>query len=228
MKLLTVIARFKEDLSWVEELNTDVVIYNKGESFPFEYPRIDVPNKGREAETYLKFILEYYKEIEKSDAVVFLQGNPFDHCDNVVKKINETEKCDDLIFLSNSHNNASFITHPKVHNKPFYIVSAIFGEPIDTYKDIINIGGYKIALLCDFLRINLGDIVSYSWGCGAQYIVPSSFITNRGYNWWEDTYKTIMIYLEAKNSGDEAAYILEYCWPVLFDPKYKVYKDEIE
>jgi hypothetical protein len=37
-----------------------------------------------------------------------------------------------------------------------------------------------------------------------------------------------MLYLKVKGTGDEAAYILEYSWPLLFDPKYKVYKDEIE
>jgi len=228
MEILSVVARYQEDLKWVEDLNTDVVIYNKGESFPFEYPRFDVENIGREAETFLKFIVEFYDSIEKCDAVAFLQGNPYSHCDDVVKIINSVETCDELIYLANSINTTSFLTHPRIHNKPFYILSGIFGEPVASFSDITNGGGYKVALLCECLRINLDLKLFFKWGGGAQYIVPAKFITNRGYKWWEDTYKTIMLYLKAGSAGDEAAYILEYSWPLLFNPKYKVYKDEIE
>jgi hypothetical protein len=44
VKLITAVARYNEDLEWVESLNTDVVIYNKGDSFDFVMPRTDVPN----------------------------------------------------------------------------------------------------------------------------------------------------------------------------------------
>lgn len=49
---LVVIARYDEDLDWVKNLKECVLIYNKGNDFPYDFPRIDVPNKGREAETY--------------------------------------------------------------------------------------------------------------------------------------------------------------------------------
>ena len=79
-KRLTIVARYNEDISWTENLPGDVVIYNKGESFPFDMPRIDVKNIGREAETYIRAIVEFYDQLEDFESICFLQGNPFCHC----------------------------------------------------------------------------------------------------------------------------------------------------
>ena len=54
MNKLVVVARYDEDLEWVKELDHSILIYNKGKEFPFKFPKKDVPNKGRETETYLR------------------------------------------------------------------------------------------------------------------------------------------------------------------------------
>jgi hypothetical protein len=89
---MVVVAKYKEDVSWVKQLNYEYKIYDKS---------LDIPNVGREAETYLRFIIENYDGLP--DYTVFLQGNPFDHSkianvDFINKSIESAG--DSVIFLN--------------------------------------------------------------------------------------------------------------------------------
>ena len=70
-----VVARYNEDTSWITDTNT--VIYNKGDRLNNEPNQIMVPNVGREAETYLRYIIENYNRLP--DVVIFTQANVSDH-----------------------------------------------------------------------------------------------------------------------------------------------------
>ncbi len=80
--LEVVVARYREDLSWLRALGLPCVVYNKGpELDPATLPpgtRIEtLPNVGREAHTYLTHILASYDRLPRHTA--FLQGSPFAH-----------------------------------------------------------------------------------------------------------------------------------------------------
>jgi len=82
MSYSIVVARYQEDVDWVNDLkyiftNTRIqsFIYNKGE--PSSWPEIRLSNVGRESHTYLYHIIQNYDNL--SDLVFFTQGNPFDH-----------------------------------------------------------------------------------------------------------------------------------------------------
>lgn len=80
-----VIARYSEDLSWIRDVPGEysVVIYNKGKRIANRSvigraaAIYDVPNVGRESESYLRHILTLSEKDE--DFTVFCQGDPFDH-----------------------------------------------------------------------------------------------------------------------------------------------------
>jgi len=78
-----VIARYREDVSWVEGLGFPAVVYDKsGESGRPEPSSGQVaweplPNVGREAHTYLHHIVTRYPDF--AEFTVFLQGDPFRH-----------------------------------------------------------------------------------------------------------------------------------------------------
>lgn len=81
-----VVARYREDLSWLREVGLPCVVYNKGPELdpatlpPGPTPRttvIALPNVGREAHTYLTHILAHYRDLPRYTAL--LQGNPFAH-----------------------------------------------------------------------------------------------------------------------------------------------------
>lgn len=71
-----VVARYNENIQWLNYVNDHCIIYNKGPplGLPNEIPR---PNIGRESETYLHYIITHYDNLP--DIVVFTQGNISDH-----------------------------------------------------------------------------------------------------------------------------------------------------
>jgi hypothetical protein len=77
MVLQVVVARYREDLSWLRNIaaGIEAIVYDKG---PAPLPRaVPLENVGREAHTYLHHICERYDDL--ADVTVFCQGKPFDH-----------------------------------------------------------------------------------------------------------------------------------------------------
>jgi len=68
-----VVARYREDVSWVRELSFPAMVYDKSGSGQ----GVPLPNVGREAHTYLTHILRTYPDFP--DYTVFVQGDPFRH-----------------------------------------------------------------------------------------------------------------------------------------------------
>lgn len=72
-RVQAVVARYREDLSWLEELGLPAVVYDKsGASGPNA-----LPNVGREAHTYFWRLAYAYPDF--ADYTVFLQGAPLPH-----------------------------------------------------------------------------------------------------------------------------------------------------
>lgn len=81
VKKTLVIAKYKESLDWMSDENLkdwQKIVYDKSDG--------SIPNIGREAETYIRFILENYDKLD--GLYFFCQGHPFDHCD-LFNAINE-------------------------------------------------------------------------------------------------------------------------------------------
>jgi hypothetical protein len=81
MKIL--VARYNEDIEWTNQF-TNVVIYNKGTKLEnnYNHEEIMLENVGREGHTYYKYICDNYDNLD--DYIIFLQGNPFDHCSDII------------------------------------------------------------------------------------------------------------------------------------------------
>lgn len=73
-----IIARYHEDISWVDELGYDYIVYDK--SGMAADNSIELENIGRESHTYLTHIVRDYHALAPVN--VFVQGNPFDHIDD--------------------------------------------------------------------------------------------------------------------------------------------------
>jgi tetratricopeptide (TPR) repeat protein/nucleotide-binding universal stress UspA family protein len=73
-----VVARYDEDVSWVAAY-ANTTVYNKGAMMEKAAAArvIALPNRGREAGTWLHHIVANYDRL--ADRTVFLQGDPFDH-----------------------------------------------------------------------------------------------------------------------------------------------------
>lgn len=83
--LKVVVSRYNEDTSWTNKLNYESVIFNKNESDNHLYEN-NLPNVGRETHTFMSYIIDNYDNLP--NYVAFVQGNPFDHCNDVINDIN--------------------------------------------------------------------------------------------------------------------------------------------
>ena len=71
-----VIARYKEDLMWLERAEMPALVYCKDAACR-DAGHVHLPNTKREAGTYLHHIVSKYHEL--ADVTYFAQGNPFAH-----------------------------------------------------------------------------------------------------------------------------------------------------
>jgi len=81
MKFDIVIAHYKEDVTWLNNLYHEsirnIIVYNKDKESPLNNTKVinkQLPNIGREAHTYLTYCVEYYNNLP--EFVIFLQGSP--------------------------------------------------------------------------------------------------------------------------------------------------------
>jgi hypothetical protein len=93
MKTLVVVSKYNEDVSWVEKIIHDVLIYDKSNS-PIQNS-IGRPNVGRESETLLNYIITHYNNLP--DITIFLQGDPRSNpviytYDEVLEQINKNHE----------------------------------------------------------------------------------------------------------------------------------------
>ncbi len=96
-----VVARYNEDLEWLKrkDLQYPIIIYNKGDNDNFYKPInskiINLPNLGREGQTYLHHIVENYDNLQ--DLTIFLPGScqidhKIDRLNRMIKAINNNFK----------------------------------------------------------------------------------------------------------------------------------------
>ena len=84
-----VVARFNEEIPWVHHVQGwEKLIVNKGDLAELStfYSQEKIENVGREAGTFLRFIVENYDNLPAQMA--FLQGNPFDHVPHALSELN--------------------------------------------------------------------------------------------------------------------------------------------
>jgi Protein of unknown function (DUF3431) len=80
MGMLTlVVARYREDVSWVTHVDANVFIVDKSQ----------IGNTGREASSWLWFIAQHYQSLEGD--YLFCQGDPFAHCPDFIAEANRAD-----------------------------------------------------------------------------------------------------------------------------------------
>lgn len=223
LKNLLIVARYNEDISWVENLNCDVIIYNKGEELDPKYQAINIDNFGREAETYLRAICNLYEKIDELyDHVIFLQGNPFDHNPDI------------LNFLPQDNNNLAYKYPYFLTKDNFRWVSLYFKQfgtsefEVQNKYDKNNLNWLKMAssneVYLDILRNTLNNLElpwynSYICYPNAQFIIPKKYICAKPFEWWQNAYN-LFDYCEKnayKNTDYPGmAYIFEQLWYTIF------------
>jgi hypothetical protein len=84
-KLKVIVARYNEDVEWVDKIKYDTIVFNKNENDVNLFEN-NLPNVGREGHTFFSYIVNNYEYLP--EYVAFLQGKPNDHCANFIDDIN--------------------------------------------------------------------------------------------------------------------------------------------
>lgn len=190
-----VISKYKENIDWISNIKGHkITIYNKGD---FDKRYINLPNIGREAHTYLYHIIENYENLE--DHICFLQGNPFDHLNVDISKLN--------MEIEN-----------KFKPLNFEIICNLDGYPNHPRLELDK-------LVFDNFFIDKPNNIKFS--PGAQFIVNKKSILNREKNFYIEMMNQfhrndINDYYHKVN---KMPWVMERVWYYIFNEKYRTKYD---
>lgn len=210
-----VVAWYREDISWVQAAvmaaasvddaddAVSISVYSKGGLQEDEGLRasrsvevVSLPNRGREAETYLHHICAHYDDLE--DLTYFVQGDPAPHMsvikrnrslvpsrifgDDVAKDAKESKETKEGPLLTTYMNEA----HPPA------------------FHERVNVHGAAKYLLGS-------QCATYSFAAGAQYVVSRASIHKRPLEFWQRAHQALI-------DDTVNAWEIERLWPLLFWP----------
>jgi len=198
MGVTIVTSHWKEDLTWLATQNTFpvVLIDKEGAADPGPLvPQHVIPNQGKEASAYLKYIVENYDSLP--DRVAFIHG----HETSVHQK--HTRPLLDVIQAANPA--YGFVPLNNMH----------FGGEFEDNR------GAQIRLFTFWDRLCLGTTVDavperagpMVYDLGAQFVVSRERILRNPkllYEGW------LHIMMAHPDFADEFALILEACWHIVF------------
>lgn len=188
-----VISRYDEDTNWLTEITSwNVLVFDKGSTTDETFSCARLPNVGREAETYLNYIVNNYNNL--NDYTGFLQGRPFDHFEgqhpenipDVVRYINSINTSQDFIFFGTQP------PHECDHT----------GSP---HHPGLDLSGYA-----NLIKINIPSIIQFR--AGAQFIVSKSRILSKPREFYSNILETVN-----REISPREAYILERLWQYVFE-----------
>jgi hypothetical protein len=180
-----VVSRFNESIEWTKQLE-NVIIFNKGE--PLSNTK-KMGNVGREGHTFYKYIYDNYDSLD--DLTAFLQGNPFDHCRNVIQQIKSLKEPIDFMFLSDYIISAT-ISNCRCHNNiPLQnVYNQLF---TDNHTD-----------------------TPIHFGAGGQFIVSKRFILSQ-----PRCFYLKIVNLLNKSINPIEGFVIERFHRIIFDKRYK-------
>ena len=191
-KMRIVVSRYKEDIKWTRNF-PNVLIYNKGPDDIDEYAPIKLPNVGREGHTFYRYICDNYHCLP--DAVVNLQGDPFDHSPHVIENLFHLQRC-----LNADRMN------------PFVYLSERFYNDDDLYKCVTqpSLAAHMRPVYNQIFE-DRPENVRIRFGNGAQFLVLRETILRRPLSF----YQNIVRLLEHSSDPIEG-YVVERLHPTIF------------
>lgn len=187
-----VVARYQEDLSWLLPIADVCTVYNKSKMqvMPEGFGRvIQLENKGREADTYIKHIIRNYPEFP--EYTIFTQGKVDDHVENV-----------DM-----------FVEYMRIISNGWVVPNGYEGYTYNGWNTIYNFNDYGLPLKDWWFKIFRDSpkdnkiVCNY---CGVFGVSKERILFHD-----LEFYKEIDRMSE--EAGDESAYILERFWTTIFN-----------
>jgi len=239
MRVVLLIARYQEDLTWIEEVPTDfeVVVLNKGEALPLLRNNAEIipsDNVGREAEAYVNYIVRNYEDLP--DRIIFTQGDPFEHSPFFLELIRDFQTWQGFQPLTlqfkdylppkevrEVYDKVAFYNRVWVDRADCRTLNTVFYDDPDfrffaeSYRTYNRLDASD-NLVTHFLASSgfqvsateAIDEVNFSFG--AIFSVDSATVKKHA----KLAYSTLLIKFREDND-DSLPYIAERCWMALFD-----------
>jgi hypothetical protein len=182
-QLIIVISRYNEDISNFIPYNNNLMIYNKGvndlnHNINSNYVKV-VPNLGKEAGTYINFILDNYHNLPTY--TLFTKANPVKHV--IVGNNEETFKIIDNIINEEKNYKFKYISSKKelfdldsLYNIDYGIVLTPIelGESKDINELIDNIKHW-VSIICPDQTEKSNELINALRNSGKSNIMPWEF-----------------------------------------------------
>ena len=193
MTIELVVARYLEDLSWLNNIPPQIAARVTDKS-----PSGNLPNVGREAHTYLHHIVENYDALP--DLTIFAQGKPFDHAFDFHKTLRALtaatadESGDVAAFRWLGH---IIDTDDENGARLFATWSKNNGD------ERLDMNGFHRALF------GTDGPQTYTFVLGAQFIASRELIRSRSLDFWRNA-------LQISIDFPDAAHCYERSWDRVF------------
>ena len=204
MKYQIVVARYNEDVSFLNNYKDITIIYNKGkDDLNYDFNIIKLPNIGRESHTYLYHIINNYDNL--ADKTMFFQGKIDDH---------------HVLPFDEYFNNDNFTGKKTKHNVDFLQTKIKhFGKYLKDLKSgnllASKITPYEWLEECGFYDIKDFELV---WG--ANFSILKSVILKKPKIFYENLIKYV-----DKHMNPEEGHYFERSWNIIYNhPNYKIKK----
>jgi hypothetical protein len=198
MTTKVVISKYNEDVEWVKDIKYNTLIYDKSAD-PIE-GSIPRPNIGREAETLLYYIIEYYNNLP--DLTIFLQGDPRSNpisftYQEVIDEVNKDHEYELKTILTWEGNT---------------IDSDYWLKSVEILNNILFIDGKKI-----------------KYSSGVQYVIPKECITQRPLDLYLLLYSLVLKFGDKGLNSNKInindgidAWTMELIWGNIFNKTIKL------
>lgn len=178
MNKLIIISRYAEDVSWIKDYNIDYLVFNKGTSLT-GYKQQICENIGNNQRDIFQFIYDNYDNLP--EYMIFVQGNPFEHCNKeVFNSLIEKEELTCLESFDNSIN-----SHAARYNNGYEEINDSWY--VSSHNHSHN-QTCKWVSLDHFMFSTFSDYVPKKWirfTPGSQYVIPKNVALSYSRSFWQ-------------------------------------------
>ena len=205
--LVIVSSHYNEDIEWLKETDLPVVVCSKVLNSPLCSMNI---NKGREASSYLKFIIDNYDILPKN--IAFIHGHEDAWHHNLQHQNSKTLidiiKCAKYKAYGYISLNNLYIDDRNINNENYVYMQ----------KELWNL------LFRPYLNRNIPNHILHD--CCAQFIVSRERILNLPKEAYEKWYNYILYEDPLDDNSFKLGIIFEYLWHIIFGEPDIVTKQE--
>lgn len=191
-----VVARYNENLNWLNHYFEFITVYNKGSSSPGDED-IKLDNVGRESHTYLTHIIDNWDNL--SEKTFFCQGHINDHSTWPIYKY----------LFNNRHLNINLDCHQSTCYQ--FWGHLIINNP--KYLNSISYSPYTFGQWWDkFVKKPKPSPKDFKWGSGAIFSVSKSLIKQNSLKYYQNLRESLR-----NCQNPEEGHYFERSWFYIFN-----------